>query len=189
MKYFETLDDIVKWQNNLPSHLRFGTMHESEFRILYEYIRSLRPEFLYECGTCRGISALVSALALKSCEGKKVHTFDLENRPIGEKLWLNTNLENRIEFHHGRFSSKVPNIIRNRTINPIFVTIDGAHKYHNVVQDYSAIEPYLKSGDIVFFHDTILFHSHVGRFLKELEEKGYNITNHETPVGVGVLKV
>lgn len=138
----------------------------------------------YESGTANGFSACWISKGMGS-EGK-VYTFDPSNRPKvwdDEKLGL-TKFKNRVVFFKDTFEDGAPPILFLRQENALFF-IDGGHSTTAVNTDYNIIQPSLREGDYIVFHDT---HDELTtfwrRFQKKLVETNHTIEKFNTKRGM-----
>jgi len=120
-----------------------------EAELLREWVRAANPDIVLESGTANGYSSLWLASGL---DQGKLYTFDPIDRP---KVWMefpSLEVTTKINFCQAEFRHL------DKHVNPtpsarIVAFIDGDHGYVSVMEDWNALHPFLKSGDVVLFHD------------------------------------
>lgn len=134
------------------THLKaahWATTEEAD--ILLKRINRSQATLYVECGTCHGYSACWAA---SSENIQAVHTFDPADR---EHIWTRpdyADLAPKITFHHGKFHENVAQLSDLIASNVVFYFIDGNHSKRAVAADFDAIQPLLKKGDRIMFHDS-----------------------------------
>lgn len=116
-----------------------------------------------ESGTCHGYSTCWAASSFSEDDVPWIFTFDIENKPkvyeddnypllkeLGSLITART-----LPFHQG--IETMPEQVLERDNK--FFFIDGDHTTHGVETDWKAVQPYLKSGDSLLFHDSMTISS------------------------------
>lgn len=137
---FESETNFARW------------IRDDEGKILRELIRLSGATRYYESGTCNGYSACWAFEALSSKKGD-VYTFDPVNR---NKIWdvIDIGLaKNQIHYFQEKFSGGIGRLLQHRLIFPIAIFIDGDHGCEAITDELNAIKKFLRSGDLIVFHD------------------------------------
>jgi len=142
-----SIEDFLTQLDKYPQFKTGRWVNSEESKILCDRVKTC--EIYFESGTANGFSALNVALET-SCI---VHTFDPVNRP---KIWESVNISKdvieKICFHQDKFEMASPLIQSNTELHKSFF-IDGDHGQGFVLRDFATIEPFLKSKDVIVFHD------------------------------------
>ncbi len=121
---------------------------EEEAQILYANVIEYRPDLIVECGTANGWTiAWMAAAALSLGKKIEVITVDISNRP---KFYIDP----AVEYVVGDFSLIASDILEPRQDISKLIFLDGDHSYNGVRRDWDSICSYIKSGDVVLFHDS-----------------------------------
>ncbi len=157
-------------KNGLPFFkIRSASIKGEDARFLYNLIKETKPEKVIQIGTFTGFSSLIIASALESNKNGRLITIDpnmsyILEKPvnIAREIAKSLNLDSRIEFTEGFFSS-----VTNNTWNALLIGqkvlrqigsidcafIDGDHRFESVLSDFELTFRYLKPSGKVLFHD------------------------------------
>ena len=185
-KELKRIADIrVELKDN--SNFRKGRwVTDSEGSVLFSLARLIGAKECFESGTANGFSACWMAAALP--KDGVVHTFDPVNRI---KVWDYVeglkDLQFKINFHQECFDEGFSFIPPSDF--PRLYFIDGDHGYMAVTGDWNVISPFLKSGDVIAFHDVRdkKVKQAIRTIRKELKDHTFSILL--TPRKMGVLKI
>lgn len=121
--------------------------------LLYAVVRALKPEIVVETGTFKGFSTLMIAQALKENKAGHVHTIDIEDRGVHDRL-RKFGLENLATVHIASSTDKIQELAK--VLKWVdFLWLDSDHSEEYVKAEVHAAYPLLKSGTYIAFHDTI----------------------------------
>jgi len=133
-----------------PKYHQGRWVNYDEAELLREWVRAVNPDVVLESGTANGYST--TWLASGMLGDSKLYTFDPVDRP---KVWdefTSPEVVGRINFckaefrHLGQFVNPTP-------AARILAFIDGDHGRDSVMEDFKSLQPYLKPGDVLLFHD------------------------------------
>ena len=131
---------------------RSSTVHPDTGHALYSICRASGANHVFETGTYWGYSTAYLAAALKdSNTNGKVHTFDLY--PHAGK-YIPKSLRSRIELYRGKPSVETMPEVLKQVVPDLFFQ-DSRHDYEGVSEELKVVAPYLKSGNVVLFHDFV----------------------------------
>jgi predicted O-methyltransferase YrrM len=156
--------------NGLPGFDSREWVNDEEGKVLQFLADRYRVKNAFESGTCNGYSAL--CLASGMGEGGKVYTFDPDPLP---KLWTQEDLEDleeKIVYQEKPFADGLEEVARpivDARVGPNLFFLDGEHTQTGLEEDFKAIRPLLRKGDLIVFHDTYGMR-HVGKFVQRLTE-------------------
>lgn len=157
-----------------------------EGQLLYDLVRSSKADLFFEIGTANGWTALWASAA-----GATVYTFDVSNRVkvYQDKKFLFPEMANRIHFKEIGSPLCVENMRTvPRTESVAIFFIDGDHSFKGITQDFNAVIPLLRKGDLVVFHDTDPREVGSHRFWSQLKSTyPLQCTDYPTKNGMGVL--
>lgn len=139
--------------------------------LIHALVRNLRPTTVVETGTCLGASTIWIASALAMTTGGTVHTFDMFDEPGDARLraaalfqdrerkvrarFKRAGLARHIEVHVGPSADNIK-AVRDRLAAAGGVElafIDADHTPRGVALDVAAVEPVLRVGGYMLFHD------------------------------------
>jgi predicted O-methyltransferase YrrM len=134
------LDDLAK----CPPHTG---------RLLFSFVRTLRPERVLELGTCVGTSAAYQTAALELNDAGRITTLEADPARIAVARGLLDGLGlNRVSIAEGRFRDTLSDVLdRSRAIDMVF--IDGHHEEDATVEYFDAIATSLRDGAVVVSDD------------------------------------
>lgn len=169
-------DDRLQLLKDLTDQAPSTTIYN---HFLYEFVRRYQPESILETGTDRGRSAAHLALGYTEC---KVVTIDIDPacKENVDALRLE-NIESVIVPDSLEHASNVPD----GSIDVCF--LDSLHTPEHTLAEWSAFQPKVKAGGIVFIDD-IELDGHMRRFWDDLEgEKLYLLALHSSGFGAVLL--
>lgn len=140
-------------------------------RLLYSFVRAIRPKIVVETGTFIGYSALCIAQAMEDNDAGHLHCFDLFATPpknyispvlgpreslleIAREHLERAGLAHRASLHPGDSSASIRRVFRDRKDAVDLAFIDGDHMIEGCLEDWTSVDEILKPGGIVFLHDT-----------------------------------
>jgi len=132
-----SIDDLYE---KVSSEMSGCTQTKEDMEVLWEATKDAKV--YVEIGTMYGISAYVVSLGNPECE---VATFDVNDCEDRQKLHAGT----KIHFYQERSPEAAKGWIKG--IDVLF--IDAGHNYEDVLEDFAAWSPFLRSGGSVLFHD------------------------------------
>jgi predicted O-methyltransferase YrrM len=121
--------------------------------ILFKMIRTFKPKYCLELGTCIGISSIYQLAALQLNKSGKLATIEGAEPliHIAESNFKKMNFNN-YEIYKGQFSVVLPNLLnKNNLID--FVFIDGHHNEQATLDYFNMIYPFLNNNAILIFDD------------------------------------
>jgi predicted O-methyltransferase YrrM len=174
------LDDVC-----MPPY--FGAEHD-DFTPLVTIARWLRPRLVLELGTAHGNTVANLCREIDDC---RVYTVDA---PAEMQSGVLTTYKLKVEeigrvYRDRGYGSRVVQILRNTLeldlseyLQPTSVDlaiIDACHDTAYVLNDFSKVEPYVRPGGVVLFHDTHpSMSAHLGgsyRACLFLRRKGFDV--------------
>jgi predicted O-methyltransferase YrrM len=119
-------------------------------RLLYRLIQHFKPETIIEVGTSLGISTLYMA---KAAQNAQIHSIE-GNKARAEIAIKNINQLNHsnVTIHNRLFDEALPAILEN-IHHPLFVFIDGNHKYTPTMQYFEWLVNKSDSNTVLVFDD------------------------------------
>lgn len=137
LRYYRLLDDPGSYKRAMGF-----LMQPHEVLFLYGLVLREQPDIIFESGTALGWSASWMALASKA----RVITYD----PVDRDKLFNRNFI----FVNDKFSTVRSDLSSLNDDKKLFL-IDGDHTKKGLLEDFCAIEEFLRLGDIVVLHDII----------------------------------
>lgn len=120
--------------------------------LLFRLIRNFQPLNCLELGTGFGVSTAYQAAALNfNGTGKITSIEGAEPLALLAESHLNSLNLNNFSIILGKFSDKLPKLLKNNTFD--FVFIDGHHSEEATVEYFELIKPYLTDEAIIIFDD------------------------------------
>lgn len=133
-----------KIRKEFPKLKQSRWITNEEAQVLLDLIEDQGFGLVYESGTANGFSARLMAET-----GAEVHTYDPVDRP---QVWSrNIHSTLNISCYREEFEN-VRSVLEEREDKALFF-IDGEHSYGGCSRDWLAVEPFLRKGDVVVFHD------------------------------------
>lgn len=129
-----------------------------EGNLIKSVIEDTNAATYIEIGTANGYSTAWAALGMDP--GGHIETFDPVNRP---KIW-DEDIARRVLYVQDSFKSE-----GKKYKHPIVFFIDGDHSQKGLREDWEQVEPLLKPGDVVLFHDLNI--ESIQRFCLRLKTK------------------
>ena len=106
--------------------------------------------------------------------------------------WENVPMQPFVGDSHGPAAKKFVHDQLAHDDDPIVAFIDGDHSYDGALADSLLLKPYLRSGSLVIYHDTVACDG-VQRVFDETSAWAVKIANYVgggyRPLGIGVLEV
>lgn len=142
-----------------------GAISPAECALLYELARTTADGCIVEVGSYRGKST--AALALGSLAGQRVPVYAIEpHEHFKGVLGGEFGPGDRVEFFKNMLAVGVGEIVRLVNLSSEIVTpgwqqpvgllwIDGDHRYETVRRDFAGWEPFVISGGLIAFHDSL----------------------------------
>jgi predicted O-methyltransferase YrrM len=139
--------------------------------ILYKLLLEFKPATILELGTGLGVSAAYLAIA---CPNSKVITIEgsAERSEFAKHALSKLEISN-IEFLRGAFETHLPALLSDAN-HPLFVFIDGNHKYLPTIEYFESILNYCNENTIIVLDDIY--------WSAEMEEAWKEISHHEKVV-------
>ena len=148
-----------------------GSIYPEIGRLLYSLVRCTRPQTIVETGCFVGYSTLCLAQAAEENGGGHVHSFDVflprpgyvspviglcEDPLQAARAHLESaNLSSRVTLHKGVSYESIPEAFAAESQPTVdFAFIDGDHTLQGALKDWNAVEPLIKPGGLIMFHDT-----------------------------------
>lgn len=152
-----------------------STSHEEKM-ILYEELRTLKPNVVVETGTHRGLTTLYMLHALWENGSGHLHTADPFEWGARGNFRKFPELEKHVTYY------QIPG--KDLRVEGIdFMFIDGFHEKHFVLEEIDALFPYLNPGAVVYFHDTNGRNEYCD-VPGAIEERGLSVTYLKTQNGM-----
>lgn len=146
---------------------------------IYEFIRSLQPEVVFEIGTRNGISTTAILCALADNNKGKLYSIDIKDCLERTQNNLTDELRKRWEFT--RANSKDFYKKWDKKID--ILLIDGDHSYEMCKSDFENYEKFVKEGGYIFLHDTIALEG-VKQYFTEINYSKINLIWSD---GMGII--
>lgn len=183
MKEIKSAEELIAHAKT--ARKRSGWIEDDEGQILWDAAASSDWVECFESGTKYGWSSLWIAMGLK--DGVLIHTFD----PVVQfQLDKDTNLTCHIKRYIEKFHIGVAPLLPNRLPGNALFFIDGDHSAEGVTRDWETVEPYLRSGDMVVFHDNYRKFPGVQALLESIAlNSRYVLSRHDTQHGITTMKV
>ena len=156
--------------------------------LLYHLIRTLKPKYAIELGTCLGISIAYQAAALKHHESGKIISFEgSEGRAkIAEENLNKLSLQDRAKVIQGRFEDNLENQL-NKFDFIDYAFIDGHHEEEATIKYFNELLPHFKKGGIMVFDD-IFWSKGMNRAWKRIKNSGkFEITLEYKGMGLAII--
>lgn len=106
------------------------------------------------------------------------------------RIWSSQNrycVPNVTEFIGDSHSREAADFLKSLNITFDLVAIDGDHSYPGVVADWNLIQPYIRAGTLVWFHDIRVCEG-VASLWKVLRMK-HSVLLETDQLGIGVLQI
>ena len=113
-----------------------------EGNVIKSAVESANAATYIEIGTANGYSTAWAVLGMDP--GGRVETYDPVDHP---KIW-DKDIAKRVQYIQGSFKSE-----GKKYKHPIVFFIDGDHSQKGLREDFEQVEPLLKPGDVILFHD------------------------------------
>jgi predicted O-methyltransferase YrrM len=131
--------------------VRRSTSSEEKIRIMCALISYSRPSVILELGTNLGFS---SGIFSKVFPGVLVHTVEGAESVLEEARNLWEKLGVKPESHYGLFEDILPELLPTLSVSgPMFVLIDGNHRYAPTLSYFRMLLPYVSEGSTLVFDD------------------------------------
>ena len=145
--------------------------------MIYEVVREMKPELVFEIGVCKGYSTKTILSALEDNKKGKLYSCDIKDRsdiiPEELKEYWDFKQINSLDYH------KQWNL-------PIdILIIDRDHSYEMAKADFENYEKFVKNGKYIFFHDTVSWEGSK-KFFQEIK---YPKINFPWVDGMGLIQV
>jgi len=145
--------------------------------LLYQLIRSIRPEIVLETGVANGVSSTFVLAALEANGSGQLYSIDEANPddspflPEGKEVgWMvPEELQERWHFVSGRTEDELERVLESVGVIDVFFH-DSDHSYETMNYEYWTSWPYLAKGGFLLSDDSGMnsaFHD----FASDLEEK------------------
>lgn len=179
----------VREQSNAkPSTFKMGRWaNDDEVAIITSLLSLYMIRNYFECGTANGWTAAQAYCAMETASPGvplNCHTWDIVDRPQVETPYLNL-----VVHHIESFDTGVGAVLA-ETRGRKLIFIDGDHTGQAPINDFRAVEKFLRIGDVVVFHDS-LGEAPVARAIARVRENHprWKYVEHKTRRGVGVFEV
>jgi predicted O-methyltransferase YrrM len=200
------LDQLERDPRNYPA-----TVFPEIGRMLYTFVRMIRPKVVVEAGSYVGYSTISIAQALEDNGGGHIHAFDtfwpIENYvspvigPATDLLQIArahvqaAGLSHRVTFHKGDSAESIAKAFEHKPASVDLAFIDGDHRLRGCLRDWNVVDEVLAPGGYVLLHD--IYPDKCGwlgpaYLLKELSRKAgvhYQSLHIPSPEGLGVALI
>lgn len=148
--------------------------------VLYMLIRLLKPSIVVETGVASGVSTSIILKAMSMNKTGKLYSIDLPASPENDPIvrlppgkspgWiLPDELKSMWTFLPGKSSDVLPHLLPKLQKIDVFIH-DSLHTYENMLYEYRASWPYIKSGGILM-SDDITWNNAFPEFIQEAKPK------------------
>jgi predicted O-methyltransferase YrrM len=147
-------------------------MCSTDALMIYALVRGLRPKLALEIGVRWGNSGRIIANAMEENKSGRIVGVD----PATENFRVKSaDLHGRYTLLEGASPEIIPKAVEVLGGAPDFVFIDAMHVYSAVVQDFTAVLPYLAENAYILFHDT--YHQGVDQAIRTVIESNDSLTD------------
>lgn len=127
-----------------------GQMTDFERKKLYTWVRTYKPNCIFEIGTAGGGgSTFYIVHGLYDNKHGKLHTCDIN--PLND-IKHNTKLMNHMNFQQTTSTIFLPNLVNNNII-PDFIFFDGPEEPEIALDDLKFLENHIQDGCLFAMHD------------------------------------
>lgn len=147
--YIKEKTGLTTYAEGAYASFNDGSVEVETAELLYAFTRMLKPEYILDLGTYKGVSAAYMGLACKENQKGVVHTveFDSQHWDGAEKLWSTLAISTYVT----QWKRKADEIIVPLGVmyDLILIDTEPATRFAELIQFY----PYLNPGGYVFIHD------------------------------------
>lgn len=159
--------NLIAVREEAKNSSRWVTVKEGN--VIKSAVEAANAATYIEIGTANGYSTAWAALGMDP--GGFIETFDPVDRP---KIW-DEAIAKRVLYTQDSFKSE-----GKKYKHPIVFFLDGDHSQKGLREDFEQVEPLLKPGDVILFHDLNI--EAIQRFCLRLKSRkpDWNFTDAET---------